>query len=362
MENLIKTSLYDEHIKLGAKMVNFAGFNMPVSYTSIKQEHKAVRNNVGMFDVSHMGEIIITGKEAQNYVEFIFTNKVYSLNPGEIAYGMMLNEEGTVVDDLLVYKFSKEEFLLVVNASNIGKDYNHLVENSEDYDVLIKNASDDYSEIAIQGPKTETKILELLDINLADLKFFNFKHYEYRSHRLLISRTGYTGEDGFEIYGSSEAIKNLWKVFLEGEVTPCGLGSRDTLRFEANLPLYGHEISSDITPLEAGLKYFVKINSNFDFLGKQALEEQIENSLTRRVVGLELTKKAIPREGYIVYKNDKEIGYITTGYYSISLDKPIALAMINRPYTKKGTEVSVKIRGRMIPGFIRDKKFLKDKI
>ncbi|MFW5889510.1 MAG: glycine cleavage T C-terminal barrel domain-containing protein, partial [Bacillota bacterium] len=207
----------------------------------------------------------------------------------------------------------------------------------------------------------EKKIQETININLENLKFFNFNHYEYGSDRLLISRTGYTGEDGFEIYGSSEAIIKLWKLFIEEEVTPCGLGARDTLRFEANLPLYGHEISNEITPLEAGLKYFVKIDSDLDFNGKSALKEQMNNSLTRRVVGIELSERAIPREGYKVFKNDKEIGYITTGYYSISIDKPIALALINRPYTKKGTEIKVKIRNKMIPGFIRDKKFLKER-
>ncbi|MFP4477924.1 MAG: glycine cleavage system aminomethyltransferase GcvT [Candidatus Izemoplasmatales bacterium] len=360
MENLKVTPLHDEHLKLNAKMVDFAGFHMPISYTSIKEEHEAVRNDVGMFDVSHMGEIVIRGKDAEKFVEYIFTNKVKDLNPGEINYGMMLYKNGTVVDDLLVYKMSEELFFLVVNASNIAKDYEHIVEQTNDFDVLVKNASDAYAEIAIQGPKAERKIKEVLDIDLSELKFFNFKEYTYDNQDLLISRTGYTGEDGFEIYGDEFIVIELWTKLIEAGVEPCGLGARDTLRFEANLPLYGHEISDEITPVEAGLKYFVKLDSDLDFLGKDALLDQIENSLTRRVVGLELKKKAIPREGYKVYKNDEEIGYITTGYLSISTGKPIALAMINRPYTKKGTQVSVQIRNKMIPGFIRDKKFLKD--
>jgi len=360
MENLKVTPLYEEHLKLNAKMVDFAGFHMPISYTSIKDEHEAVRNNVGMFDVSHMGEILVIGKDSEKYIEFIFTNKVNELKNGEINYGMMLNKNGTVVDDLLVYKISDESFLLVVNASNIAKDYTHIVEQTNGFDVLVKNMSEDYAEIAVQGPKTEVKIKEALDIDLSDLKFFNFKEYTFNDHDLIISRTGYTGEDGFEIYGDHSIIVEIWKILVDNNVTPCGLGSRDTLRFEANLPLYGHEISDEITPIEAGLKYFVKIDSEVDFLGKDALLDQIENSLTRRVVGLELNKKAIPREGYKVFKNDKEIGYITTGYLSISTGKPIALAMINRPFTKKGTEVSVQIRNKMIPGFIRNKKFLKE--
>ncbi|QWC00558.1 glycine cleavage system aminomethyltransferase GcvT [Mycoplasmatota bacterium] len=360
MENYKVTPLHEEHIKLNAKMVNFAGFHMPISYTSIKEEHEAVRNNVGMFDVSHMGEIIIKGKEAQKFVEYLFTNHVETLKAGEINYGMMLNNGGTVIDDLLVYKINDEEFFLVVNASNIGKDYSHIVEQTDGFDVVVENASEEYAEIAIQGPNTEKMIHKLLGIDLSDLKFFNFNNYEYHNHSLLISRTGYTGEDGFEIYGSDEAIIELWNIFIDQSITPCGLGSRDTLRFEANLPLYGHEISNEITPIEAGLKYFVKIDSNINFLGKAALIDQMENSLTRRVVGLELKQKSIPREGYKVFKDDEEIGYITTGYLSITTGKPIALAMINRPYTKRGTEVSVQVRNKMIPGFIRNKKFLKE--
>jgi aminomethyltransferase len=199
-----------------------------------------------------------------------------------------------------------------------------------------------------------------LGIDLSQLKFFYFANYEYLQHHLIISRTGYTGEDGFEIYASAEAIREIWDKLMEHDVVPCGLGSRDTLRFEAALPLYGHEISQDITPLEAGLKFFVKLDSDIDFLGKEALIKQGDD-LTRRVVGIELTERSIPREGYEVYKDDQIIGYVTTGYLSISIEKPIAMAMINRPHTKKNTEVYVKVRNKMIPGFVRDKKFLEKK-
>ncbi|HPJ24114.1 MAG TPA: glycine cleavage T C-terminal barrel domain-containing protein, partial [Bacillota bacterium] len=182
---------------------------------------------------------------------------------------------------------------------------------------------------------------------------------EYKNHQLLISRTGYTGEDGFEIYASKEAIEEIWQVFIAGDVVPCGLGSRDTLRFEAALPLYGHEISDEITPLEAGLKFFTKIDSENQFIGKPALLEQQEKGLERRVVGIELTKLAIPRAGYLVYSKDQEIGYVTTGYLSVTLDKPIAMAMLKKEFTKKDTEIEVKIRNKSVPGFVRDKKFLK---
>ena len=360
METLKKTCLYDKHLQLGAKMEEFAGYEMPIVYDSIKNEHLAVRNNVGMFDVSHMGEIIVKGTDSLEFVEKIFTNKVNTLEDGQVAYGMMLYENGTVVDDLLVYRLNSEYFLLVVNASNVAKDYSWIVEQSENFDVLVQNVSEDYQEIAVQGPNAENVIGMALGIDLSQLKFFYFANYEYLQHHLIISRTGYTGEDGFEIYASAEAIREIWDKLMEHDVVPCGLGSRDTLRFEAALPLYGHEISQDITPLEAGLKFFVKLDSDIDFLGKEALIKQGDD-LTRRVVGIELTERSIPREGYEVYKDDQIIGYVTTGYLSISIEKPIAMAMINRPHTKKNTEVYVKVRNKMIPGFVRDKKFLEKK-
>lgn len=361
MENYNITPLHDAHIQLGARMVEFAGFHMPISYTSIRQEHQAVRNNAGMFDVSHMGEIMVEGKDAEAFINYMFTNQVKTLEDNQINYGMILYKKGTVVDDLLVYKFNQNKFLLVVNASNIEKDYQYILSYASNYDVHVDNQSDQYAEIAVQGPKSERKILEILGIDLKDLGFFRFNTFNYNSQELLISRTGYTGEDGFEIYGPSDTIIKIWYLLENGEVLPCGLGARDTLRFEANLPLYGHEISQDITPAEAGLKYFVKLKTDEDFLGRSALEYQIKNDLSRRVVGLELSKKSIPREGYKIFKNGQEIGYITTGYLSISTGKPIALAMINRPFTKKGTEVEVEIRHKMIPGFIRDKKFLNER-
>lgn len=361
MNEFKTTPLHDVHEDMGAKMVEFAGFHMPILYTTIKDEHLAVRQRVGMFDVSHMGEILIEGSEAQEFVEYLFTNHVERLEDGQINYGMMLYENGRVVDDLLVYKMNQEKFFLVVNASNVEKDYEHIMKYASNYQVVVENQSQVYAEIAVQGPQSESKIKEILGIDLNDLLFFHFRHEMFEGQSLLISRTGYTGEDGFELYGRPELIVKLWDLLSNGGVMPCGLGARDTLRFEANLPLYGHEISEDITPAEAGLKYFVKLKEDISFLGREALEQQIESDLKRRVVGLELNKKSIPRAGYKVYKDGKEIGYITTGYLSISSGKPIALAMIQRPFTKKGTEVEVEIRNKMIPGFIRDKKFLKER-
>ncbi len=359
MENIGKTCLYNEHVKLNAKMEEFAGFLMPIVYESIKSEHNSVRENVGMFDVSHMGEFVIKGEEATKFVDYIFCNDILDKESGSVTYGMMLYENGTIVDDLLVYKVNNNEYFLVVNASNVAKDYNWVVEQTAEFDVTVKNLSDEYSEIAVQGPEAESKMKDILGIDLSDLKFFHFNNYDYMQHQLLISRTGYTGEDGFEIYADADAIVDLWKLFIENGVTPCGLGSRDTLRFEAALPLYGHEISAEITPLEAGLKFFTKINSESDFIGKDALLKQLETGITRKVIGIELTKLSIPRAGYPVYYKDEEIGYVTTGYLSVTLNKPIAMAMVKKEYSKKDTEIEVKIRNKSIPGFVRDKKFLK---
>ncbi len=359
MQEVKQTCLFNEHVKLNAKMEEFAGYEMPIVYKTIKEEHNAVRNEVGMFDVSHMGEFIVNGVDSTAFVDHLFSNSIVEKENGSVTYGMMLYQNGTIVDDLLVYKVHDEEYLLIVNASNIAKDYEWVVNQTEEFDVTVKNVSEDYSEIAVQGPNAEAKVLELMGIDLSGLEFFHFGNYYYENHPLIISRTGYTGEDGFEIYADAEAVVELWQLLVQGGVIPCGLGSRDTLRFEAALPLYGHEISDKITPLEAGLKMFTKIDSDHDFIGKDALLKQTEAGLTRRVVGIELTKISIPRAGYPVFVGDEEVGFITTGYLSITLGTPIALAMINRPFTKKGSNLEVKIRNKYIPGFVRDKKFLK---
>ncbi|MBN2540705.1 MAG: glycine cleavage system aminomethyltransferase GcvT [Bacilli bacterium] len=358
MNEVKRTCLYQAHVDLGAKMEDFAGFMMPIVYDTIKNEHLAVRQASGMFDVSHMGEFAVKGKDATKFIDHVFCNHILDKEPGSVTYGMLLYENGTIVDDLLVYKMSNEEYFLVVNASNVGKDYSWLVDQTDDFDVTVINRSEEISEIAIQGPQAEAKVKQLLGIDLSSLEFFHYGYFEYGPYNLLISRTGYTGEDGFEIYASDDAITELWSIFHVGGVVPCGLGSRDTLRFEAALPLYGHEISDTVTPLEAGFKFFTKIDSDSDFIGKQALLDQQEEGLKRRLVGIELTKLAIPRATYEVYSNDELVGFITTGYLSVSLETPIALAMINRPYNKKDTQIQVKIRNKMVPGFVRDKKFL----
>lgn len=356
MSEINKTCLYDYHVELGARMEPFASYSMPIVYTDIQKEHLAVRENVGMFDVSHMGEIIIKGKETLSYIEHVFTNEITSKSNGKVVYGFMCYPNGTIVDDLLVYKVSDEECLLVVNASNIAKDYQHLIDQSEGFDVLIQNVSDEYQEIALQGPNAEL-ITTALGLDVNELEFFTFKNTYYKDGLLIVSRTGYTGEDGFELYGNEEVIRTLWQDFYQSGVTPCGLGARDTLRFEANLPLYGHEISDEITPVMAGYKMFCRFEKE-SFIGKEALLEQVENGVDKRVVGLELTETQIPRGGYPVFHGEKQIGVVTTGYLSISLKKPIALALVDKAYSKLGSEIFVQVRKKMVPGFIRDRKFL----
>ena len=357
-ENLLKTCLYDKHVALGALMSPFGGFIMPIQYTNITEEHNAVRNAAGMFDVSHMGEIFVSGPDAEKFVNHIFTNNVTGIPEGKILYGMMLYPEGTVVDDLLVYKeFEPCKYLLVVNASNIAKDYEWICAQMDGYDVEVVNASDSWGEIALQGPEAEKFAVETLGLKpAADLGFYTYYEAEWNGVRMIVSRTGYTGEDGFEIYCSHETVNEIWDILLDAGVTPCGLGCRDTLRFEAGLPLYGHELSNEITPLEAGLGMFAKIKDK-DFIGRDALAAQKEAGLSRKIVGIELQDKAIPRAGYPVEVNGEQVGVVTTGYRSISTDRSVCVAMVDKAYTELGTAVEIRIRKKVFPGIVTKKRF-----
>ena len=357
-ENLLKTCLYDKHVALGALMSPFGGFIMPIQYSSITEEHNAVRNNAGMFDVSHMGEIFVSGPDAEKFVNHIFTNNVTGIPDGKILYGMMLYPSGTVVDDLLVYKeFEPCKYHLVVNASNIAKDYEWICAQKEGFDVEVVNASDTWGEIALQGPAAETFAVEVLGLApAAELGFYTYYEAQWNGQRMVVSRTGYTGEDGFEIYCSHEAINEIWDKLLAAGVVPCGLGCRDTLRFEAGLPLYGHELSDEITPLEAGLGMFAKIKEK-DFIGRDALAAQKEAGLSRKIVGIELQDKAIPRAGYPVEVNGVQVGVVTTGYRSISTDRSVCVAMVDKAYIELGTEVEIRIRKKVFPGIVTKKRF-----
>lgn len=357
-----KTALYEKHVALGAKIVPFAGYEMPIVYTSITEEHNSVRNNSGLFDVSHMGEICIKGKEAEQFVDYIFTNDVPSMVDHQVLYGMMLYPTGGVVDDLLVYKFNREHYLLVVNASNVDKDYEWILKQNS-FDCTTSNESENFSEVAFQGPKAESILQKMTDFDLDSLKFFTHQNITVNKKLFLVSRTGYTGEDGFEIYGTHHDIIEVWdEILAQGkeDVLPIGLGARDTLRFEVNLPLYGHELSKDITPLEAGYSFAVKLDAN-DFIGKDVLVQQKNNDTLRRICGLELVDKGIMREGYKVYHEETLVGFITTGYMSPSTGRTVALAMIDRPYDKLGTEVTVEIRNKRKVAKVVKKKFYSKK-
>ena len=355
-ENLIKTCLHDRHVALGALMSPFGGFDMPIQYSTIIDEHNAVRNNVGVFDVSHMGEVRITGKDAYKYVSHIFCNDVTGAPDGQIFYGMMCYENGGVVDDLLVYKVNEEEYFLVINASNIDKDFAWIQKNAEGYDVKCENQSEYYGEVAVQGPEAEATLIKLLGLPLNEIPFYNFKTFAIDGEDVIISRTGYTGEDGFEVYGSHDFTRKMWDMLMEAGVTPCGLGCRDTLRFEVGLPLYGHELTADITPIEASLSMFARLEKP-EFIGKEALAKQKEEGVTRRIVGIELEGKAVPRQGYPVEANGEVIGEVTTGYNSISTGKSVAMAMVKKEYAKLGTAVEVRIRKKTFPAVVVKKRF-----
>lgn len=358
-ENLKKTCLYDSHVALGAKMSPFAGFMMPIQYSSITEEHNAVRHAVGMFDVSHMGEIFVSGPDAEKFVNHIFTNEIRGFEPGKVLYGMMLHPDGGVVDDLLVYReFEPDHFLLVVNAANIDKDYEWILAQTEGYDVAVVNDSDNWGQIAVQGPGAEKVVTEVLGLaEAAALTFYTYYESQWNGHRMVVSRTGYTGEDGFELYTTCEDIKEIWKKLLDNGVVPCGLGCRDTLRFEAGLPLYGDELSDTITPIEAGLGMFCKLDKE-EFIGKDVVAKQKAEGTERKLVGIELEDKAIPRATYPVETEDgTQVGVVTTGYHSISLEKSICFAMVQTAYSKLDTPLWIRIRKKVFPGKVIKKRF-----
>ena len=331
MENK-RTCLYDKHVALGALISPFGGFDMPIQYSNIIDEHQAVRQHCGVFDVSHMGEVLVTGKDAERYVNHIFTNDVRGIPLGKILYGMMCYEDGGVVDDLLVYKVADDRFFLVINASNIDKDWAWIQQQADGFEVTLEHQSDQYGELAIQGPEAEQVMEQILGIACKELAFYTFKTIG----DLIVSRTGYTGEDGFEVYASADNINEYWDKLMAAGIKPCGLGCRDTLRFEVGLPLYGDELSETITPIMAGLGIFVNLDKE-EFIG--------------------LHDKAIPRHGYSVLKDGNVIGEVTTGYHTISTDKSVCMALIDSQYAALDTPVEIQIRKKTFPGTVCKKRF-----
>ncbi|MDN7245749.1 glycine cleavage system aminomethyltransferase GcvT [Planococcus shenhongbingii] len=349
---LQRTPLFEAYSKYGGKTIDFGGWELPVQFSSIKGEHEAVRTKAGLFDVSHMGEIMVTGSGSLEFLQHLVTNDVSKIKDGQAQYSAMCYENGGVVDDLLVYKISDDRYMLVVNASNIEKDFQWM-QDAAFGDVQLDNQSDQFGLLALQGPLAETVLQRLTEEDLSEIKAFRFKtDVSVGGYPVIVSRTGYTGEDGFEIYANPEATVALWdKILSEGEkdgVLPCGLGARDTLRFEACLALYGQELSKDITPLEAGLNFVVKLKKESDFTGKEALAAQKENGVPRKLVGIEMIDKGIPRHGYPVYADGKLIGEVTSGTQSPTLKKNIGLVLVSTDFAELGTEVEIEIRNKRL--------------
>ena len=348
-----RTCLYEKHVALGALISPFGGFEMPIQYAGITPEHMAVREKVGVFDVSHMGEVTVKGKDAERYVQHIFTNDIAGAPVGKIYYGMMCYENGGTVDDLLVYKMGENDFFLVINAANIDKDWEWMQENAKGFDIDLQNRSEFYGQIAVQGPDAEKTVESVLGLKCSELTFYTVKTIG----DVIVSRTGYTGEDGFEIYASHAYIQECWDKLIAAGVQPCGLGCRDTLRFEVGLPLYGDELSAEITPIMAGLGIFVKLDKQ-EFIGKEALAKQKAEGPAKKIVGIELADKAIPRHGYPVLNMQGEtIGEVTTGYHTLSTDKSVCMALIDAQYAKLDTEVQIQIRKKVFPGKTVKKQF-----
>ena len=356
MENK-KTCLYDKHVELNALMSPFGGFIMPIQYSSITEEHNAVRQHCGVFDVSHMGEVVVTGPDAEKYVNHIFTNDITNAPQFQVYYGMMLYENGGTVDDMLVYKMGENNFFIVINAANIDKDFAWMTKNAEGFDVNVVNRSEYYGQLAVQGPEAEAVVESVLNLPCKDLVFYTAKVIETNGEEVIVSRTGYTGEDGFEIYASHDFIRNSWDLLIKsGRCLPCGLGCRDTLRFEVGLPLYGDELSPEISPVMAGLSMFCKLDKE-EFIGKEAVAQQKAEGVKQRVIGIELKDRAVPRHGYAVMHIGEKVGEVTTGYQSISTSKSVCMALVDTPHAKLGTELEVQIRKKTFPGVVVKKQF-----
>lgn len=350
-ENLRKTPLFEMHLKYGGKIIDFGGWALPVQFSGIIEEHRAVRTAAGLFDVSHMGEIDVKGPDALALVQKLITNDASKLAQNQVLYTPMCYANGTVVDDLLVYRLGEDHFYLVVNAANTDKDYAWIREQARAFnDVSAENLSDSTAQLALQGPKAGEILRKLTKTDLASIKYYwCLPDVNVAGSRCLVSRTGYTGEDGFEIYCKPQDAPKLWEILLEtGDedgLIPVGLGARDTLRFEARLPLYGHEIDEKTTPIEAGLGIFVKLEKPV-FNGKEVLARQKAEGVAKKLVGFEMVDRGIPRGGYPIARDGREVGYVTTGSFAPTLEKNIGLGFVPPELAKVGEELDVVIRGK----------------
>ncbi len=356
MAELKRTPLYSVHSALGAKLVDFGGWEMPVQYTSILEEHNAVRTGVGIFDVSHMGEVTAKGPNAMKFVQNLVTNDISKAVDGQCVYSPMCNEKAGIVDDLLVYRKAIDSFYIVVNASNTDKDYAWMQKNS--LGAELQNISNETGEIALQGPKAQATLQKLTDFDLNSLKFFRFAEFSVAGIPVLVSRTGYTGEDGFEIYSAPSDTEKIWNALMAAGsdfgIKPCGLGARDTLRLEAGLMLYGNDITDDVTPYEAPLKWTVKPDKG-DFIGKGPF---LATPPRRKLVGFELLERGIPRHGSEVYVNGQKFDLVSSGTFSPTLKKPIGFCFV--PFDMpEGSGIGIKIRDRLYPAKTCSYRFYK---
>ncbi len=353
MSTTKKTPFYEKHIKARAKLVEFAGYTMPILYEGIVPEHQKVRKAVGMFDISHMGEFRVKGTDAKSFINRMVTNDVGTLSPHKVLYTAMCYEDGGIVDDLLVYNLGGEDWLLVVNGANVEKDWQWLIDHKPESVTMI-DETEETPLLAVQGPYSEQVLQKLAKFNLSTLPYYTSASIEMAGKKVLISRTGYTGEDGFEIYHTIEHALNLWDAILEAGqpvgLAPIGLGARDSLRLEMKYCLYGNDIDKTTNPIEAGLSWVVKLEKG-DFIGRDAIIDAKAN-LERRLVCIETEERAFPRHGYPILIGGQEMGHVTSGTFSPSISKGIALGYVNRPHTKSGTEVGIKIRDRVIGGRI----------
>lgn len=362
---LKKTPLYNKHIQLGAKIVPFAGFEMPVSYSSVNDEHLTVRNAVGMFDVSHMGEFKIKGKQALDLIQLVTTNDASKLTDKKVQYSCMTNENGGIVDDLLVYRIAENEYLLVVNASNIEKDWNWIQQHNT-FNAEMKNISEQTSLIAVQGPKALSTLQKLTQTNLSQIPYYSFEITELAGiSNVLISNTGYTGAGGFEVYIENKDAEKMWDAIMQAGkefgIKPCGLGARDTLRLEMGFCLYGNDINDNTTPLEAGLGWITKFNKNF--IARDILLHQKEKGVSKKLVGFEMIERGIPRQHYkIADINGNIIGEVTSGTQSPSLNKGIGMGYVKTEFASTNTEIFIIIREKPVKAKVTTLPFLKKNI
>lgn len=362
-----KTPLNQTHIDSGARMVDFGGWHMPVQYSGLSQEHNAVRTKAGLFDVSHMGEVLVEGEDAENFLNHLVTNNVSRLTDGQALYTVMCYDNGGIVDDLLVYRRGNQKYLLCINAGNIEKDWEWIQKIAKDFPKLstFRNASDEYCQIALQGPLSEKILSQLTNVNLSAIKYYHFAEAEFLGAPAIISRTGYTGEDGFEIYAPASQAVKIWEhIVKKGEplgLIPAGLGARDTLRTEMKFPLYGHEITAETNPLEAGLGWVVKLDKPANFVGKEALKKCKATGMQRALVGIKVLDRGIARQGYAIFdsENKNKIGEVTSGTMSPSLGFPIAIAYVKQGMHTVGNKISVQVRDRFFPAEIIATPFYK---